>query len=51
MLQCGPEPGEHGEIFAEIRPAATLVEVSGLLGDGTVIEIEAVAVVDRPPST
>jgi enamine deaminase RidA (YjgF/YER057c/UK114 family) len=36
----------HGRIFADIRPAATLVEVSGLLGDGTVIEIEAVAVVE-----
>ena len=34
----------HGEIFGDIRPAATLVEVSGLLGDGTVIEIEADAI-------
>ncbi len=37
----------HGEIFGQIRPAATLVEVSGLLGDGTVIEIEADAIIDR----
>ncbi len=36
----------HGEIFGQIRPAATLVEVSGLLGDGTVIEIEADAIID-----
>ncbi|MGF1597572.1 MAG: RidA family protein [Acidimicrobiales bacterium] len=37
----------HGEIFAAIRPAATLVGVTGLLGDGSVIEIEAVAIIDR----
>ena len=35
----------HGELFADIRPVATLVEVSGLLGEGSVIEIEAIAVV------
>ena len=35
----------HGEMFGEIRPAATMVEVSGLLGEGTVIEIEADAVI------
>ena len=33
----------HGEVFAAIRPAATLVEVSGLMGDGAVIEIEVEA--------
>lgn len=36
----------HGELFGDIRPAATLVEVSGLLGDGSVIEIEASAMLD-----
>ncbi len=36
----------HGEVFAGIRPAATLVQVAGLLGEGTVIEIEAEAVVE-----
>ncbi|MEM7339506.1 MAG: RidA family protein [Actinomycetota bacterium] len=35
----------HGEVFADIRPASTLVEVSGLLGDGTVIEIEVEAII------
>ena len=33
----------HGEVFADVRPAATLVEVSGLLGEGAVIEIEVEA--------
>jgi len=36
----------HGAVFADIRPASTLVEVSGLLGDGSVIEIEADAIVE-----
>ncbi len=36
----------HGEVFSGVRPAATLVEVSGLLGDGTVIEIEVDAIID-----
>lgn len=34
----------HGEIFGSIRPAATLVEISGLMGEGSVIEIEADAI-------
>ncbi len=36
----------HGEVFGDIRPAATLVEVGGLLGEGSVIEIEADAIVE-----
>ena len=35
----------HGEVFGEIRPAATLVEITGLVGEGAVIEIEADAVI------
>lgn len=35
----------HREAFSTIRPAATLVQVAGLVGDGTVIEIEVDAVV------
>jgi enamine deaminase RidA (YjgF/YER057c/UK114 family) len=33
----------HGELFAEIRPAATLVEVSRLIDPGLLIEIEVEA--------
>jgi enamine deaminase RidA (YjgF/YER057c/UK114 family) len=31
----------HGDVFGEIRPAATLVEVSGLIEPTVLIEIEA----------
>ena len=33
----------HGEVFERIRPAATLVEVSGLIDPSLLIEIEAEA--------
>src|SRR6266478_4868510 len=35
----------HGEVFAEIRPATTIVEVARLIDKDAVIEIEADAVV------
>lgn len=35
----------HGEAFGEIRPAATMVEVSRLADPEMLVEIEAVAVV------
>jgi enamine deaminase RidA (YjgF/YER057c/UK114 family) len=35
----------HGEAFGEIRPAATLVEVSALVDPEMLVEIEADAVV------
>ena len=35
----------HGEVFAEIRPATTIVEVAKLIDGGALIEIEADAVV------
>ena len=36
----------HAEVFGEVRPATTCVEVSGLFGDGTLVEIELVAAAD-----
>ena len=37
----------HADFFGDVRPAATIVEVSGLVGPEYVVEIEAEAVV--PP--
>ena len=36
----------HGSYFGEIRPANTLLEVSALIGDGYLVEIEAEALLD-----
>ncbi len=36
----------HREVFGDIRPVATLVQVSGLLGTNTKVEIEAYAIED-----
>jgi len=33
----------HGELFGEIRPAATLVEVGGLIEPSVLVEVEAEA--------
>ena len=38
------------EFFASNPPASTLVQVAGLAIPGALIEIEAVAVIDLPPS-
>jgi enamine deaminase RidA (YjgF/YER057c/UK114 family) len=35
----------HGEIFGEIRPVTAMLEVSRLIGDDILVEIEAEAVV------
>ena len=40
-----PEIGQaHGEFFGEIRPCTTLLEVSKLINDDYLVEIEATAV-------
>lgn len=36
----------HGEVFADIRPAATMIVVAGLLDDRWKVEIEAEAVLE-----
>ena len=36
----------HGEVFGEIRPASTFVEVKGLIDKGWLVEIEADCVAD-----
>jgi len=33
------------QVFGAHRPASTLVQVAGLIGDGTLLEVEAIAVV------
>ena len=35
----------HGKVFADVRPASTMVEVSGLIDPAMLVEIEAEAVI------
>jgi len=35
----------HGEVFRDIRPAATMVEVTGFVAPEMMVEIEADAIV------
>lgn len=37
----------HGEIFSHIKPATSMVEVSRLIGDELLIEIEATAIISQ----
>jgi enamine deaminase RidA (YjgF/YER057c/UK114 family) len=55
MLLIDPADAEavgavHGELFAEIRPAATMVAVAALLDPRWKVEIEAEAIVAPDPS-
>jgi len=43
ISRAGEVTAIHGEVFGAIRPAATLVEVSGLIDPSMLIEIEAEA--------
>ncbi len=38
----------HGTFFKDIKPAATMVEVSGLIDPDMLVEIEATALLDKP---
>lgn len=40
----------HAEVFGDIRPAATMVEVSALIAPELLVEIEADAYVESPPA-
>lgn len=44
-----PVTRAHGEIFSEIRPANTLIQIAGLVGEGYLVEMEADAIIGNQP--
>lgn len=48
IRQWGEIGRAHGEMFREIRPAATMVEVKTLIDPELLVEIEATAIVAGP---
>jgi enamine deaminase RidA (YjgF/YER057c/UK114 family) len=44
ITQWEPIGRAHGEVFGAIKPAATMVEVKGLIQPGLLVEIEVTAV-------
>ncbi|QKG53030.1 RidA family protein [Hymenobacter sp. BRD67] len=40
----------HGEVFGEIRPVTTMVQVAALIDPRLLVEIEATAIIDVPAS-
>jgi enamine deaminase RidA (YjgF/YER057c/UK114 family) len=38
----------HSEVFGNVRPASTMVQVSALIRPEMLVEIEAYAVTDEP---
>jgi enamine deaminase RidA (YjgF/YER057c/UK114 family) len=40
----------HGEVFGDTRPAATMIEVSGLIDPDMLVEIEAEAIIPEVDS-
>ena len=51
MVHASDVGRAHRELLGEIRPATTMVVVSALFGDGSVVEIEADAVSSDGSST